>query len=531
MSTVPNGPFQRVTAEPSIRQLPVNGSLTVELRYDAGHLTAHVPELLGLRVHYDSTMLQLAEPAADLFADGLIGVEDLVEETADGDIKTDRALVFGWVDTQNGWTPSANQLLAKLRFVPSGKIGSTTIRLMGDTSVGYEFVGEPLTITITPESLIVDSLDDTPTIGETTLREAIAAANANPGRDIIEFSAALTASGAATLVLTQGDLIIEDPVVIAGPGVKLLTISAQNNSRIFDLTASAGDVTIEQLTLAGGQTPDGESGGAIRSLTSGTLTVSNAAITGSSASKDGGGIFSQGGLLVSNSSIYGNSASNGGGGIAHRATSAIAEVIGSTLSGNNSAFGGGLMNFNATASITNSTISGNATSSLGGGVVSVSHEAGNEARLTILQSTIARNSTGAGGAVHAATQSGATFGEIAIGNSLVLQQIDGENMTLFNQSGSSGASVRSLGHNLVDGETVALGGTGDVTDISVAVIANDLADNGGPTSTHRLLPQSLAIDAADPNLIPNLSTDQRGLPRILGGGLDVGAFESGVLQP
>jgi len=58
-----------------------------------------------------------------------------------------------------------------------------------------------------------------------------------------------------------------------------------------------------------------------------------------------------------------------------------------------------------------------------------------------------------------------------------------------------------------------------------------LADNGGPTLTHALLPNSPAITAGDPALqqgdsgLPEF--DQRGAPfaRVAGGQIDIGAFE------
>ena len=52
-----------------------------------------------------------------------------------------------------------------------------------------------------------------------------------------------------------------------------------------------------------------------------------------------------------------------------------------------------------------------------------------------------------------------------------------------------------------------------------------LADNGGPTQTHAVLPGSPAIDA-----IPAgdcvVATDQRGIARPRDSGCDIGAFES-----
>ena len=55
------------------------------------------------------------------------------------------------------------------------------------------------------------------------------------------------------------------------------------------------------------------------------------------------------------------------------------------------------------------------------------------------------------------------------------------------------------------------------------------ANNGGPTLTLLLLPGSPAIDTGNNDLIPDITTDQRGLKRIVKGGtsltVDIGAFE------
>jgi hypothetical protein len=61
-----------------------------------------------------------------------------------------------------------------------------------------------------------------------------------------------------------------------------------------------------------------------------------------------------------------------------------------------------------------------------------------------------------------------------------------------------------------------------------------LADNGGPTRTHALLPASPLIDAGGTALVPADATfDQRGagFPRVLGRAVDIGAFEAVAPPP
>ena len=70
---------------------------------------------------------------------------------------------------------------------------------------------------------------------------------------------------------------------------------------------------------------------------------------------------------------------------------------------------------------------------------------------------------------------------------------------------------------------------GDFTDQGHNIVNNNnpglapLANNGGLTQTHALLCGSPAIDAGDPNNI--VATDQRGIARPQGSGVDIGAFE------
>ena len=63
-----------------------------------------------------------------------------------------------------------------------------------------------------------------------------------------------------------------------------------------------------------------------------------------------------------------------------------------------------------------------------------------------------------------------------------------------------------------------------------APLLGPLQDNGGPTETHALLPVSPAVDAGDPAFSAPPEFDQRGegFPRVLGGRIDMGAYEATV---
>ena len=355
--------------------------------------------------------------------------------------------------------------------------------------------------------------------GSGSLRQAVLDANAAAGDDTIVFASGLS----GTITLTGGQIDITSSMTINGPGADKLAISGNRRSRIF-FVVSGATVAINDLRLEDGYAPypgshDLYGGGGIHNFggavsisncvinsnsegsaqgglggggianNGGLLTVNNCTLSDNSAS-EGGGIFNVNGgtLTVINSTLVGNSAlrsyASSGGGIANR-NRGIATLINSTLTGNSSAMGGAVSNDDfSTLSVINSTLSGNAAQTTGGG--------------------IGRGAFG--------------YNAPSLANTLVA-----------GNTAPAGAQcsdpVVDNGHNLDSGMTCGFSiNKGSLSHTAPRI--GPLADNGGPTMTMALLPGSPAINAGDNGLIPSgVTADQRGLPRIRNGIVDIGAVE------
>ena len=86
-------------------------------------------------------------------------------------------------------------------------------------------------------------------------------------------------------------------------------------------------------------------------------------------------------------------------------------------------------------------------------------------------------------------------------------------------------SVTSLGHNLIGNSSGASGFVAsDLLNVNPQL--GPLQNNGGPTQTMALLPGSPAINAGDNTNAPAYDQRGAGFPRIVGGTIDIGAFES-----
>jgi CSLREA domain-containing protein len=242
----------------------------------------------------------------------------------------------------------------------------------------------------------------------------------------------------------------------------------------------------------------------------------------------GGGISNAGFLQVFDSTISDNDSFNFGGAIQN---SGAAEIGNSTLSGNFAPNAGGAI-FNATGAnltIYNTTISGNRTNRAGGGIQ-------NQGNAYINNSTITANSAdseesagdyGGGGIINVS-------GNVFIRNTIIAGNTDYP--AIASEAPDCEGTITSYRHNLIGNNkncTLAAG-IGDQVGTPGATInplLGPLADNGGPTPTHKLVTNSPAINAGSPTYDDSdpvyacREKDQRGYDRALGGRCDVGAYE------
>jgi hypothetical protein len=251
-----------------------------------------------------------------------------------------------------------------------------------------------------------------------------------------------------------------------------------------------GTATVADCMFSSNISTNGNGGGGI--YNEGTMTVSDDVFTGNSSSGWGGGAMcnSEGTLTLYRSILVSNIANNANGGaVLNHDTLNMSNttISGNMLIGNNGS-GGGVHN-DATMSIDNCTIvSNSAPLAIGGGIV-------NYDSLTLNNCTITGNSATNGGGIDNLQ------GTLNLTNSIVT----GNTATTSNDIGGSFVGM----NNLTNGNPMLAG----------------LGNYGGPTETMPPLPGSPAIDAGVNSVTNTLATDQRGLARLSGSFVDIGAVE------
>ena len=231
----------------------------------------------------------------------------------------------------------------------------------------------------------------------------------------------------------------------------------------------------------------------------GALTLTNTNVSGNVSGCCGGTISNYGTLILTNSTVSDNTGSgiwNGGSG-----TLTLTE---STVSGNTDApqGGGGIKNLGGTATLVNSTVSGNTAppDREGGGIQ-------NGGTLTLVNSTVSGNSAPLGGGIFNCVWGAlsVSFGTLTLVNSTVSgNTASDEGGGIFNCGQAEATLINSLidgdcgfyldgvitsnGHNIESpGDTCGFDtNNGDQVNVSAEDLnLGELADNGGPTMTHK----------------------------------------------
>jgi hypothetical protein len=295
----------------------------------------------------------------------------------------------------------------------------------------------------------------------------------------------------------------------------------------------------------------GNCGAGIFNGGSGTMTLANSTVSRNWAATFGwglgAGIYNEGEMSIINSTISENQGSHAPGGGIYNATSGTLSLIKSTVSKNDSSadgpgHGGGIYNggemtiMNSTVSqnrvfglfgggfgggiyssgwmlLINTTVSSNTANGVGGGIYSWGW-------MSLTNTTVANNLADSADAIYIGTgwavNEGAAYLEVA-------RTVIHGNCGKDTEAGPSVTWV-SLDYNIESpGDTCGFDQATDQVDVSAAALALEpLADNGGPTETHALLPGSVAIDVIPADMC-EVDEDQRGFPR--DSMCDVGAFE------
>lgn len=239
----------------------------------------------------------------------------------------------------------------------------------------------------------------------------------------------------------------------------------------------------------------------------GSLVLFNLTVTGGDATSIGGGVLAAGPLSMVSVTVKGNLSTGSGGGVYTTAETFIAR---STISGNTSGGNGGALRSGANLVVEDSTFSSNS-AFLSGGGLQVSNGIAHLNFVTITRNEADEDddATGDGGGISR------LGGTLNVSSSVIVDNDDGNGAGASIPSDCDG-TVQSGGYNVLS--TVA-GCSGIVNGVSEDEVtsshglATALADNGGPTFTHRLLNLFSPIRNNVPSDVCTSTFDQRGAER------------------
>ena len=322
-------------------------------------------------------------------------------------------------------------------------------------------------------------------------------------------------------VHTEAGILVSKDVSIQGNGAEKTIVQAHTSpgeatDRVFEIPLEVSAQILGMTIQHGNPTSSPMTGGGV--LNYGTLTLVDVIIRENYGSA-GGGLYNEGDLTLINSTVTENGSVGGGDKYLECET------------------GGGLKVLSGTTTLINTTVSHNRAKSKGGGVHVACH-----GKLILHNSTISSNfATESGGGVYLngsgefshstiSQNSASNVGGIALngkdsidnyGHLWLYNTLIAGNIARIGESGVADcdmqkyAQITEMQFSWIEDGTCGAEYSGDP-------LLGPLADNGGPTFTHSLLPGSPLI-----NIIPvdscQAETDQRGEVRL--SNCDIGAYE------
>jgi hypothetical protein len=399
---------------------------------------------------------------------------------------------FGRRQRPSARTPSRARFRPSLEALECRWVPSTfTVNSVGDTGSGSGLNGD--------------------------LRYCLTQANSSGGANAIQFDPGVFATPQTITLTSALPVITDNNLTITGPGSSLATVSGNKAFQVFNITAA--NASLSGLTIANGGSGYGAG---IHFGGSGTLTLANLVLANNSTSNSGGGIDGGGSgtLNLTNCVLSGNFAKNGGGALllaSGTATFTDCTLSGNSTSGGNNGggiSGGGAIKNYGTLTLTDCTLSGNSAYSSGGALA-------NLGTATLISCTVSGNSS-----------TGIGPGGIGAGGATLYDTVVAGN-TGPSAPDVSGTVNSSSAYNLIGNGTGMSGITNGTNGNQVGTAANAinpllaaLGNYGGAMPTMAVLPGSPALAAGSVAVDGGVTTDQRGLPRVVNGAIDIGAFEN-----
>ena len=195
------------------------------------------------------------------------------------------------------------------------------------------------------------------TTADTTLGNGNCLPSSCSLRQAIKASAAgdtvVVPASATPYAVANGNLIVLHMLTIKGAGSASTVIQSTGASRVMLVTGNTGPVTLQDLTITGGDATSVAGGGGIEATGPGDLVLDGVVVTGNKAdstsagagfNEGGGGIYSVASVVLNGSTVSGNTATvpasagdGGGGGILMAQTSDNSDSLtlrGSTITHN-----------------------------------------------------------------------------------------------------------------------------------------------------------------------------------------------------